>query len=359
MKSLRAGAVALLSVWACSAFGQGPDIDKAMATLAENLSAQTAKAGKKKVTVLDFIDLQGNATELGRFLAEQLSVSLVERRAGFSVVDRASLRPLLEQHHLTLQGLVEPANAKKLGDASGVDAVVLGGVSVLKEEVALTIKLIATDTAETVGATRLRIPRTKDIDLLLGSALPDDVKSPPRLVAAPAQSPPQTTPPAAGSLLETNLGYALRIDVNAQQRGDILAKVESIRLTTQGQDRFASVTIFLVNRNASLERCVMVRHPGYDYTYATLTDGEGRIVKIDASGVNRGQITGVKHDYNNANFTPIEPNTSAKMVLHFPTNDLKGGLKPPFRVEFVLGQADTVSAHSWRELSYLIETTSG
>src|ERR1041384_2733351 len=65
-------------------------LDSEVSALAEKLAAQIKESGRKRITVLDFADLQGNSTELGRFLAEQVSVSLVERRNGFSVMDRAN-----------------------------------------------------------------------------------------------------------------------------------------------------------------------------------------------------------------------------------------------------------------------------
>ena len=138
MKSKRFVAVVACTLWCGSAFAQNQGMDKELSALAEKLAAQVKESGRKKVTVLDFTDLQGNSSELGRFLAEELSVGLVERRSGFSVMDRANLKTILAEHKLTVDGLVEPENAKKLGQFSGVDAIVLGKVTPLKDEVAIT-----------------------------------------------------------------------------------------------------------------------------------------------------------------------------------------------------------------------------
>src|ERR1700740_453704 len=58
----------------------------------KRLSAQMAqtmpKAGKKAVAVVDFTDLRGNVTELGRFLAEEFSVALAGVAQDFEVIDR-------------------------------------------------------------------------------------------------------------------------------------------------------------------------------------------------------------------------------------------------------------------------------
>src|SRR5690242_1036441 len=77
------------------------EMDKELSDLATKLAALTKDSGKKKVTVLDFTDLQGNASELGKYVAEELTVNLVIVKTNFSVLDRANLRKILAEHKLT------------------------------------------------------------------------------------------------------------------------------------------------------------------------------------------------------------------------------------------------------------------
>ena len=62
----------------------------------QGLSLKIAKnierSGKRTVAVVDFTDLQGNVTELGRFIAEELSANLVSVKKGFRVIDRLHLK---------------------------------------------------------------------------------------------------------------------------------------------------------------------------------------------------------------------------------------------------------------------------
>jgi TolB-like protein len=130
------------------------DIDSQLSDLATNLAAQVNGQGKKKVAVLDFTDLQGGSSELGKYIAEQLTVNLVMGKRDFSVLDRANLKSILAEHKLTSEGLVDPENAKKLGMFSGVDALVLGTIIPKGQNVSLNAKIITTDTAEIIGAAR-------------------------------------------------------------------------------------------------------------------------------------------------------------------------------------------------------------
>src|SRR5262249_45218027 len=67
----------------------------------KQLSTQIAEAivqsGRKTVAVVDFTDLQGSVTELGRFLAEEFSVSLAVAAKDFQVIDRTNLKTLLQE----------------------------------------------------------------------------------------------------------------------------------------------------------------------------------------------------------------------------------------------------------------------
>ena len=48
--------------------------EKEIKTISSSIAESVTTAGKKTVAVVDFTDLQGNVTELGRFLAEEISV---------------------------------------------------------------------------------------------------------------------------------------------------------------------------------------------------------------------------------------------------------------------------------------------
>ena len=104
----RIWALALLLV---TTVGRLPGQDKELQALADNFADMLVKASKKSAAVVDFTDLQGNVTELGRYLAEQISVALVVTGRGLEIVDRTHLRALLQEHKLGTAGIIDPATA--------------------------------------------------------------------------------------------------------------------------------------------------------------------------------------------------------------------------------------------------------
>jgi curli biogenesis system outer membrane secretion channel CsgG len=130
------------------------DIDTELASLTEKLATQVTDQGKKKVAVIDFTDLEGHTSELGKYIAEQMNVDFVMNKRTFSVLDRANLKSILDEHKLTATGLVDPDNAKKLGQFAGVDALIMGTIVPKGQNFSITAKIVTTDTAEIIGAGR-------------------------------------------------------------------------------------------------------------------------------------------------------------------------------------------------------------
>jgi TolB-like protein len=147
--------------------GSIPALGQDMRPTAAALAAKIAAANRKKVAVVDFTDLQGNATQLGRFIAEELSIALAEDARQFEVIDRTSIRVILQENKLASQGLIDPATARKLGQIAGVDTLVSGTITPLGDTVHVGIKALDTESAMVITGLTVEIPRTKAINDLL------------------------------------------------------------------------------------------------------------------------------------------------------------------------------------------------
>ncbi|HYM61469.1 MAG TPA: FlgO family outer membrane protein [Thermoanaerobaculia bacterium] len=162
----------LLACWLATAgVARAQTLDKEMSTLAGSLSKALVTQGSKNVAAIDFTDLQGQPTELGRFLSEQLAVEMV-MAGGVSMLDRANIKSILAEHKLTEEGLVNPANAKKLGEFAGVDAILIGTVISLDASFVLTVKAIATESSKIVAAGKITFQKTPDLQGIGTRSLP-------------------------------------------------------------------------------------------------------------------------------------------------------------------------------------------
>lgn len=155
-------------------------------SLSNAMAENIAKAGKKRIAVVDFTDLQGNVTELGRFIAEEMSVDFTMTAKGFEVIDRNHLNRILAEHKLSISGIVDQKTVQKLGQIAGVDALVTGSITPLDRSIRVVCKVIATDTARVISAAKGDIAKTKAIEELLGRGI-DSTSG----TASPSQAKPK------------------------------------------------------------------------------------------------------------------------------------------------------------------------
>jgi TolB-like protein len=140
--------------------------DSQMALITDKIAEAVTKAKLKAVTVAGFTDLHDKESDLGLFLANQVSAELVQK--GCEVVDRTNVARILAEHQLTASGLVDPEKAKKLGQFAGLDAIVIGTVTPLSGTIRVTVKVLATDSAKLLAATSADIPKTNSIRDVMG-----------------------------------------------------------------------------------------------------------------------------------------------------------------------------------------------
>jgi TolB-like protein len=138
--------------------------EKEIKGLSISMAENIAKAGKKTIAVVDFTDLQGNVTELGRFISEEFSVALAGAGKGFEVVDRTHLESIIAEHKLSATGIIDPQTARKLGQIAGIDAIITGTITPFGDSVRLSIKILDTATAKVIGASSGDIAKTKAIE---------------------------------------------------------------------------------------------------------------------------------------------------------------------------------------------------
>ena len=253
--------VALCVVFARHSIAQ--EMDKELTQVASRLATLTSENGKKKVTVLDFTDLDGRSSELGKYVAEQLTVNMVIVKSNFSLVDRQNLKKILAEHKLTETGLIDPENAKKLGKFAGVDALILGNVVKKNARtISLTAKIITTDTAEIVGAAKADF----NID--------DNVKE---LVEKP-QPPPEISPEdkAKAAALQDDKAKVVKAF------GDLRVEVQSLKIVN-GKDYF--LTMMLTNMSPKKSAWVALNFTSGYNPKALLRDSDEHEFQTSQGGV--------------------------------------------------------------------------
>jgi TolB-like protein len=141
--------------------------DQQVRNICVTVGDKLSSANKKTVAVVDFTDLDGTVTWLGRFLAEELSVGLASQARGTEVIERTQLKAILQEHKLSTSGVIDPQTARQLGQFAGAEALITGSLTPFGDSIRMSVKVLDTNTARMITAATADIPKTKAIEELL------------------------------------------------------------------------------------------------------------------------------------------------------------------------------------------------
>jgi TolB-like protein len=141
--------------------------NKAMQELALKLSSNILSSGKKRVAVFDFKNTRNEVTELGKFLSEEFSTILFDKK--LSVVNREQLKTLMKENKMSADGELNTTDFAKLGKLAGIQIVITGTITLFDKQIRLALKGIDIEQGIIVAAAVGTIPRTDAIDELYTS----------------------------------------------------------------------------------------------------------------------------------------------------------------------------------------------
>jgi TolB-like protein len=127
----------------------------------------------EKVAVLDFKTV-GLEADIGMAAAEILRTEMAQTGA-FTVVEREQLAALLEEQKLGAAGLVDPADAARIGRLAGATRVAMGSAVRLGEVITVNVRLIVVETGVVASA---ELVQAQGLD-----ALPDLLRTTARKLA--------------------------------------------------------------------------------------------------------------------------------------------------------------------------------
>jgi len=127
----------------------------------------------KTIAVIPFAYATNNKiSNDGFIITERLSTEFVNIKK-FKVVERNVLYKVLEELKLQQSGVVDQTMAKEIGKILSVDALVTGTLIEVDDEIEVNARLIRTDTAEVIKATKARVKKDWGVSYALERAKTD------------------------------------------------------------------------------------------------------------------------------------------------------------------------------------------
>ena len=142
-------------------------LDSKLDDLVNQIVFSLSQNQKTKIAVIEFSDIQGNITNLGKYLAEELTTRLY-RTGKFEVVERQLMNKLIKEQELGISGFIDDNTAVSLGQILGVDAIASGSITDLGKSIKVNARLISTESGKVFSVASVKIPKDETIRMLLG-----------------------------------------------------------------------------------------------------------------------------------------------------------------------------------------------
>jgi TolB-like protein len=229
----------LLLISAPAAFPQ----DLELTALAAKLREQIVKSNKKTVAVWDLSNSQGYGSDFSEYMADELSIRMVQDNPGFRVVTRSRLNQLLRERGMKYTQDFDPATFQKIGSFTGADAVVAGSFQVLTSSIRVVLQVLDPKDATIVTGVSGTLPKTKDLEAYLqmkSGPTPGEEPAFQASTASPNRTPVDVPSASVGRVVNLNGGLQAQL-LSLGREGRIITT--AVKVTNTGQS-----SVFLILR---------------------------------------------------------------------------------------------------------------
>lgn len=152
------------------------NLDSKLGKLTSQIVDNLSQEDKSKIAVVDFADLNGNITEFGMYISEELITRLFLTNK-FNIVERNLLNKVISEQKLTLKGTFDQSSVQQLGEILGVDAIVSGTITDLGRSLKINARIISTKTGSIFAVASTKITKSSSVKNLLSEIKTSENKS--------------------------------------------------------------------------------------------------------------------------------------------------------------------------------------
>lgn len=145
-------------------------LELAIRNIADKLAVRLTEARQAKIGVLEFLDLQGRISQLGKFIAEDLTTAFFEK-GKFSLVERTLLQQVMREHALSQTGVIDLTQAQQIGKMVGADAIITGSLSDIGTEIKANARLIDVRSGNVLAVAGESIAKTENISKMFNTII--------------------------------------------------------------------------------------------------------------------------------------------------------------------------------------------
>lgn len=204
----------LLPLPSCATTG-APEVSAALDRIAVQIFKDHQGQQARVLAILPFTDLEGQVTQLHKYVAEELTTRLFGN-VNFRVVERSRIEQVLGEVAFGGTAAVDVDSAAQFGRLLGADAIVTGTITDLGESLALNARIIEVATGNVIGVAAVKFAKDQAVGRLLGQGVAPRPGQP----GGPGPdrpSPPEPAPPAE---------HLVALQARSTSDGGVFARLE-------------------------------------------------------------------------------------------------------------------------------------
>ena len=143
-------------------------IEDGMSEMAVKIVANSKSKNKHSIGITSFPHVNGDYSELSNYISDELVVQLFSvSDSGIEIIERNQMNKIFKELHLSSTGIIDGESIQQLGKLHGVDALVLGSITDLGEQIKINARLVDTETGRVFSAAGIMIPKTNNVKVLM------------------------------------------------------------------------------------------------------------------------------------------------------------------------------------------------
>ncbi len=145
------------------------DLDIQLDTIAVKI-INTLQNENQLVAITEFTDVKGSVSELGLYIAEELTTKLYQK-SKLEIVERQMFKKILKEQNLGLTGYIDEQTAVSIGNILGADAIVTGTITVIGKDIRINARVISAKTGKVLSAASASVIKDKDLVSMLETGI--------------------------------------------------------------------------------------------------------------------------------------------------------------------------------------------
>lgn len=157
----------------------GERLQQAIASLAGDIQKGVSGKRVQKAAVMPLTTLHGIETTLGLYIADKLTNALSVGTQRIDMVERARISVALGEMKLGASGLLSEETIQRTGMALGADAVIVGTITELGDEIDVSVRIFSVATLRILGQASHLLEKDEVINSLMNPASMSSGTGPP------------------------------------------------------------------------------------------------------------------------------------------------------------------------------------